>query len=156
VGSTADSGGGGIPRWLLVVVLVVVALVGAIGAVPFAKARRRARRRRRDDPAARVAGAWEEAVDRLRELGTPRPVHTTPAEVAADADPIVGHDAAAKLAQVADAHTEAQFGGAPVTDADADAAWEDLDGFRHALGDHLTPRARLRAQLTPLREKTKV
>jgi len=154
-GTTADHGGG-FPTWALVIAGLVVGLVAAVAAVPATKARRRARRRRRADPAARVAGAWEEAVDRLRELGAPRPVHTTPAEVADRADPLVGSEAAAKLADVAGAHTEAQFAGAPVTDADADAAWDDFDDFRHALDDHLGPRARLRARLTPLRERSRV
>jgi hypothetical protein len=133
-------------------VLVVIGGI-ALAAVPVAKARRRAARRRRADPAARVAGAWEEAVDRLRELGRPRPITTTPGEVAAGAGDLVGPDAAAALTLLADAHTEAQFRGGPVTAAEADTAWDDLDGFREALDAHLDLRTRIRARMAPLRDR---
>ena len=112
--------------------------------------------RRRADPADRVAGAWEEAVDRMRELGAPRPVTVTPHEVAARADALVGADAAAALGLLADAHTDAQFRGTPVTDAEADTAWSDLDDFTAALHAHLDARTRLTTRVRPLpREHTR-
>jgi len=136
--------------WALVLVIVVAA---AIAAVPLAKHGRRRARRRRADPTSRVAGAWEEAVDRLRELGRPAPRTTTPAEHARAATATVGQPAADSLAALADAHTAAQFGAAPATDAAADAAWDDLDAFTGALGRHLPLTARLRARMrvAPLR-----
>jgi len=134
--------------------LLVIVLVGALlAAVPLAKRARRRARQRRSDPTGRVAGAWEEAVDRLRELGRPAPRTNTPAEHARAATTVVGEPAATSLAVLADAHTAAQFGAAPVTDADADAAWDDLDAFTGALGRHLplTARVRARLRLAPLR-----
>jgi hypothetical protein len=128
--------------------LLVVALVGVvIGAVPLAKRLRRRARRRRRDPSGRVAGAWEEAVDRLRELGRPAPRTTTPTEHARAATATVGESAARSLAAVADAHTAAQFAAAAPTDADADAAWQDLDAFTGALGRHVPLTTRVRARL---------
>jgi hypothetical protein len=156
VPTEVQGGGGGVPAWVLVALGALVLVVAGVAAVPLAKARRRAARRRRPDPAERVAGAWEEALDRLRELGEPRPTHHTPGEVALRADPLVGPDAAARLVALADAHTDAQFRGRPVTDTEADAAWEDCDDFRRALGARLGLRGRLRARLTPLRERTPV
>ena len=150
---TGSGSGSPVPTAVLVVLAVLVLMGAALAVVPAWKARRRARRRRRPTPAARVAGAWEEAVDRLRELGEPRPVTTTPAEVAARVDPVVGADAASALTLLADAHTAAQFGAAPVTDAVADDAWHELDRFRHALDGHLGFRRRLRARLAPIRER---
>jgi hypothetical protein len=130
--------------WLVLIVVVVVA---AIAAVPLAKRARTRARRRRTDPSGRVAGAWEEAVDRLRELGRPAPRATTPAEHARAATATVGETAAHSLAAVADAHTAAQFGATPATDADADAAWDDVDAFTAALGRELPLTTRLRARM---------
>jgi transglutaminase-like putative cysteine protease len=59
-----------------------VLLAGAL-AVLALKARRRARRRRAPDPAARVAGAWYELVDRWQETGLDRPRTATARELAA-------------------------------------------------------------------------
>jgi hypothetical protein len=130
--------------WVLLAVLVVAA---AACAVPLAKYARGRARRRRADPTSRVAGAWEEAVDRLRELGRPAPRTTTPAEHARAATATVGEPAAHSLAALADAHTAAQFGAEPATDADADAAWDDLDAFADAIERHLPLTTRVRARL---------
>jgi hypothetical protein len=134
--------------------LLLIGLVGAlVAAVPLAKRARRRARERRADPTGRVAGAWEEAVDRLRELGRPAPRTNTPAEHARASTAVVGEPAAAPLAALADAHTAAQFGATPVTDTDADAAWRDLHAFTGALGEHLplTTRVRARLRIAPLR-----
>jgi hypothetical protein len=66
---------------------------------------------------------------------------------------VVGEPAAASLSALADAHTAAQFGAGPVTELDADAAWEDLDAFTGALDAHLplTTRLRARFRVAPLR-----
>ena len=147
---TSSGSGSGLPTTWIAVALVLVLIAGAVAVVPVLKWRRRVRRHRRAEPAARVAGAWEEAVDRLRELGEPRPVTRTPSEVAAHADPVVGARAASSLADLADAHTAAQFGAAPVTDSAAEAAWADLDTFTRALDGHLGLRRRLRSRMSPV------
>jgi len=139
---------------VLLVLLGVLVVVIAVTAVPLAKRARSRARRRRADPTSRVAGAWEEAVDRLRELGRAAPRSNTPAEHARAARATVGETATEPLAALANAHTAAQFGAAPATDADADAAWDDLDAFTGALHRHLPLttrlRARMRVRVTPI------
>jgi len=151
----ATSGSGRSWTALVGVLLVVAVIAAVVAAVPLAKRARSRARRRRADPADRVAGAWEEAIDRLRELGRPGPRSTTPAEHARAATTTVGEPAAHALAALADAHTAAQFGAAPATDADAVAAWDDLDAFTGALGRYLpvTQRVRARMRLASLRRE---
>ena len=67
--------------WLLLGALALVLL--AAGSVVVAKAVRRGRRRGTGAAATRIAAAWAEVVDRLREAGVPVAVHQTPVEVAA-------------------------------------------------------------------------
>lgn len=117
-------------RWAAGVLAVVV---GLLAVRPVTRGARRAARRRRPDPAARVAGAWEEAVDRLVALGEPRPVHCTPNELAARVGARVGPDAARPLTALADAHTAAQFRGTRVGEPEATAAWARLAEFRRHL-----------------------
>ncbi|GMU78237.1 MAG: hypothetical protein AMXMBFR46_10320 [Acidimicrobiia bacterium] len=143
------------PTVLVVALLAAAAVAALLGAIPLWKWRRRAARRARAEPAARIAGAWEEAIDRLGELGRPPPVAETPAEVAGRVDALVGTPAAGALADLADAHTAAQFGAAPVSEAAATGAWDDLAAFTRALDEHLGLRRRLRARLSPVRRRGK-
>ncbi|HEX9506713.1 MAG TPA: transglutaminaseTgpA domain-containing protein, partial [Acidimicrobiia bacterium] len=77
---SAASPGSTARPWLLVLGLVGALLLGSIGyaaIVITAKARRRTRRRRTPEPDGAVYGAWEEALDRLREADlTPDPAST--------------------------------------------------------------------------------
>jgi len=139
----ADPSGSAPLLWMIALAAVAGALAGA---VPFAKALRRRHRRREADPAECVAGAWAEAVDRLRDLGRPRPTAETPVEVAAGSPPLVGPAAAPSLARVAVSHTRAQFGPVAVTTADADTAWHDLVEFERALTRHVGRTDRVRAR----------
>jgi transglutaminase-like putative cysteine protease len=141
------AGDGGIATVVLGVVAVSAVLGAALAVRPVTRARRRAARRRRPDPSERVAGAWEEAIDQLRDLGEPRPTHRTPSEVAARAVVLVGTSAAAPLADLATAHVAAQFGSATTTDDAADSAWRALDTFRHAVRERLARPDRIRARL---------
>jgi len=132
---------GGTPWWQWVAGVVAV-VAGLLTVRPATRGARRAARRRRPDPAARVAGAWEEALDRLVALGEPRPVHCTPNELAARVGARVGPDAARPLTALADAHTAAQFRGTRVTEPEAAAAWERLAEFRRQLRSGSGRRAR--------------
>ena len=152
--SATTSGGG--RSWITTAAVIVgiVLLIGAaLSVVPALKRRRRRARRQRADPADRVAGAWEEAIDRFREIGQAPPVAETPNEVVNAATPAVGTPAASALREVADMHTAAQFGAGAVTSASADQAWQQVDEFSDELGQHLGLRARVRALLAvaPLR-----
>lgn len=137
----ARDGGGGVPGplWAILGAGLVAVLAGA---VPIRKAVRRRGRRRRADPAERIAGAWAEALDRLRDLGHVPADSDTPVEVVGRAP--IGAAAAPPLARVAVAHTRAQFGPGPVADADADTAWAEETAFARAV--EVTRRARLRAR----------
>lgn len=66
------------------------------------KALRRRRRRRRGTDAARIAAAWRETKDRLREAGRGVPVSSTPVEVARDQADHYGKATASKLTELAD------------------------------------------------------
>ena len=82
---TAPSNDDGLGPWLIVVLvlaLFAVLVLAYVGAVLMAKHRRRARRRDADDPAVAVAGAWDEALDRLREASLAPDPAQTPIEVA--------------------------------------------------------------------------
>lgn len=151
--ATSSSNGRSWATTAATVIVVILLVGGALAIVPALKLRRRRARQQRIDPAARVAGAWEEAIDRLREIGHAPPVAETPSEVVTAATSTVGSPAASALREVADMHTAAQFGTGAVSPATADRAWLHVDEFSDELGQHLGLRARLRARLAvaPLR-----
>lgn len=67
---------------LWVALAVIAAIVLLIGTIVLFKQLRRARRRVRGSPALRIAAAWQEVQDRLREAGHPAAVSQTPIELA--------------------------------------------------------------------------
>ncbi len=131
---------------LLLAALLAVPLTGLILAVPpLLKRRRRARRRRAENPGVKVAGAWSEALDRLREAGATPALASTPLEFAgrAEADrPGVG----TPMALLARVFTKAAYSGADPTDDDAAHAWEAVDDLNSTLdsGDSWVRRWRRR------------
>jgi transglutaminase-like putative cysteine protease len=146
---SADSGGGSSP-WLAIiaVVLVLLALVGAYaGGVLFAKSRRRARRRHRDDPTAAIAGAWEEALDRLREARVEPDPALTPLELAHEV-PSHTHDAVeAPMHDLAAAYTTTRYGSdAPAADT-VERAWANVALLERALDTDQGLRERWRRRL---------
>jgi transglutaminase-like putative cysteine protease len=156
VSTAGSSGGSSWWRLLAVVVAAMCALAAAyVLAVVAAKRRRRARRRAQE-PAAAIAGAWEEALDRLREARlTPDPA-LTPIELARTAPARVAEAAGASMRTLARSYTTAAYGDRRPAPADAEAAWSALERLEHAL---LAPRStaeRLRRRLdpSPLRRPT--
>jgi hypothetical protein len=105
------------------VLVAAAALPAPPVSVLAAKALRR-RRRRRGDPAARVAGAWRESVERIRAHGLPAPASRTAAEVVA-ACPAGPGDAVtgALTAWVAVLDAAIYAAGEPTAHL-ADTAWE--------------------------------
>lgn len=77
-GGRSDDGTGGGSPWPAVAAVLVLAALAYLLAVPSAlAARRRRRRRQAEAPAARVAVAWEEAVEELASVGAAhRPAET--------------------------------------------------------------------------------
>src|SRR5205085_10990865 len=108
-----DPGGGGAGVAVTIAVVVgavLLAILAAAGTILFAKSRRRAARRHRQEPAAAVRGAWEEALDHLRDHGFTPPAGATALEIAARAPVVVGAGAAAPMRVLAGAHSAACYG----------------------------------------------
>jgi transglutaminase-like putative cysteine protease len=160
-GGTGGTGGGARPSlsagsssssgpWfaLLALVLAAVALVGAyVLGVRMLKRRRRTRRRDRDDPAAAVQGAWEEALDRLREARADPDPALTPLELARAAAGSVVPEIAPPLAELADTYTVARYGDRAVDTSAADAAWASVAVLERTLDAHQGARERWRRKL---------
>lgn len=124
-------------------VSVLLVVLGCAGIVA-AKAVRRRRRRLAADPAARVLGAWQEAVDRLTERGVTPPVSLTFHEVARYADAKLGARSAEALAELA---TTAVY--APEHLGDTDEAWRLVDRLHTELHPRRAWAARLLAAVHP-------
>ena len=151
-----SSSGGGASVAVAVAVAVGLAILGALGAaaaIVIAKARRRSARRARREPAAVVRGAWEEALDHLRDHGfTPSP-GATPLEIAARVPNAlggaVGGAAATPMRVLAGAHSAACYGTIPPGDGDVTLAWDQVDALDDALDTGLGPIQRMRRKLDP-------
>jgi hypothetical protein len=141
-----DDGAGGIPGWLvgLGVALAVPAVMLGVPAagVVLAKRRRRERRRTTGTSSQRVAGSFDELVDLTRDLGRPVPPRATRRELST----VVEAAGAVALATRAD---DAVFGAADPTDADVDAAWDELASTRATLLDDLDRWGRVRTAVSP-------
>jgi transglutaminase-like putative cysteine protease len=140
----------GLGPWLVVaVVLALVALAIAVyvAAVLAVKRRRRARRRDADDPALVVAGAWEEALDRLREADlVADPAHTA-LEVARTVPVDLGAPTARPLRELARAYSTARYGEGATGADEARDAWTSLDALEDALDDGMSWTRRWRRRL---------
>jgi len=124
-----------------VAVLVLAALAGPFLAVVVAKSMRRRARRARPEPAAAIAGGWDEYLDAAVDSGRVPPQAQTRSELA----DIYATPRAAVLARVADA---AVFSDAPATADDADEFWRIVDGERRALHAESGMFARVRAAVS--------
>lgn len=147
---SADGGDGGTSPWLAVVgaLLALLALAAAyVGAVLFAKSRRRARRRHTDDPTAAVAGAWEEALDRLREARVEPDPALTPLELARHV-PARTHDAVEPpMHELAAAYTATRYGTDAPGAETAEQAWANVALLERALDTDQGLRERWRRRL---------
>jgi len=147
---TAPSSDDGLGPWLVVVLVLALfaALVLAyVGAVLTAKHRRRARRRDADDPAVAVAGAWDEALDRLQEASLAPDPAQTPIEVARTVPGAAGAPAARPLHDLARVYSAARYGDAATGPDDAHEAWTSLDDLERALDDGVPWARRWRRRL---------
>ncbi|MEO7721067.1 MAG: transglutaminase domain-containing protein [Pseudolysinimonas sp.] len=111
--------GGGI-LVLLIIVLVPMIVVGIV------KLRRR-RRRRRDRGDRAVAWAWAELLDRLDELGYPRPMASTRGLVAEEVADHLPTEAAAGVTLLAVRTDQDVFSGIDIQPTRVDAAWQEAD-----------------------------
>ena len=109
------------------IVLLALAIVfGPFAVIAAAKALRRRTRRQQEDPAARIAGGWEEYVDAAVDAGGSATRALTRTELAALYSTPAGHE----LAVGAD---RAAFSDAVVDDEDADAFWVAVDDERRGI-----------------------
>ena len=99
---TTTAPGGDSQPWLIVVAIlaaIVAAVLIYVAVVINAKSRRRARRRDAVEPTVAVQGAWDEALDKLREAHVPPDPALTPLELAAQCPAARGHRRHAPAAQ---------------------------------------------------------
>ncbi|QFG20567.1 DUF3488 and transglutaminase-like domain-containing protein [Actinomadura sp. WMMB 499] len=109
----------------------------------------RTRRRRAGPPAARIAGAWRQALDHLADAGLGASRTLTAQEVARFGAAAVGERAGGELVPLADLVDRTRFAPSPPDAAAADRAWRHTD----AVGRLVTAKAgrlrRLRRRLHP-------
>ncbi|MFI0483447.1 DUF3488 and transglutaminase-like domain-containing protein [Actinomadura sp. 9N215] len=144
----AATGGEPTPWWVFASIAVAVLLIGYVFAVLLAPALRR-RRRRTGTPAARITGAWHQALDHLADVGLSTARTLTAHEVACYGVSNVGDDADGHLRPLADLVNRSRFAAShPEPDA-ADRAWRHTD----ELGRLVTAKAgrvrRFRRRLHP-------
>lgn len=151
-GSPTGTGTGSSTRhWWILAAVAVIALLVAIGWLigrVTRKVRRRTRRRRRTIPAHSVAGAWQDALERLADAGLPPSETLTPHEQAhgyleRGAPP----DATESLGDLADLYAQAGWSLREMTDDDVARAWTDADSVRDALAEGASNRERMRRAL---------
>lgn len=139
-----------------------IAVGGAVGspflvlgflaaAVLWLKRRRRRRRRTHSQPGMRVAGAWFEIIDRLRELGVSPPPSATPSEFVRGAvdDGIIESQAGSVLIDLVRDVERAAYHPDPTDQALAEVAWRRSDLVASELLDGVPTMTRWRARLDP-------
>lgn len=121
-----------LPAWVLVVGLGagIPALLILVPLLVVSSLRRRRAARRRSAPRKRdaVAGAWDELLDRVGELGIATPALTTTRRRAADAvDPLLPQRADGfSIATLARRTDDAVFSGRELDDAEVNAVWAEV------------------------------
>lgn len=133
-----------LPAWAVLLIAGVTIPLAAIG-VPLllaaiVRSRRRRRRRSTGPPDGRAAGAFEEAVDRLAELGYAVPVRETRRRTALAMHP--------GLADLADRADRAVFDGRDASPAEVDEVWAAAERLT---GDAAGDSTRLRRLLARFR-----
>ncbi|GAA2106894.1 DUF3488 and transglutaminase-like domain-containing protein [Actinomadura alba] len=137
------------PWWVYAAASPVVLVPSYLVAVLVIPVVRRRRRRRAATPALRIAGAWQQALEHLADVGLTTVRTLTAHEVARFGGRSVGDDARAHLGSLADLVDRARFAGEPSDQRSAEAAWLHSD----EVGRLVTARAgrarRLRRRLHP-------
>jgi hypothetical protein len=135
---------------LFVVLGLILLVLLIVGAIVLAKLIRRRRRRNSGTPARRIAAAWQEVIDRLREAGQPVVPSQTPSEVAraVDSRKDAGWSAVAtSLTELSVIVTSAVCAPTAPTSVAARRAWELQDSIAAALTARRSTLARIRALL---------
>jgi hypothetical protein len=157
--STAEpSSGRGPWVWLLAIALVAAVIVAVYVALVLTAKSRRRTRRREAEPSVAVQGAWDEALDRLRDAHVEPDPALTPLELARRA-PSYGATAATRpLRSLARSYTIVRYGESGASREEADRAWAAVEELDAALDADLSRRERWRRRLDPstLRARARV
>jgi transglutaminase-like putative cysteine protease len=145
------STGSSTTRWWVLGVAAAVALAVALGWLVLRvvrKVRRRTRRRKSTIPAHSVAGAWQDALERLSDAGLPPSEALTPHEQAHGyAQRGAPRDATTSLEDLADLYARAGWSLREPTEEDVQRAWSDADSVRDALAEGASGRGKFRRAL---------
>ncbi len=128
-GASHGSGLADLVVWGTVLVLLALVLVSPLAVVGL-KRRRTRRRRRGRDPAARVAGAWLEAIDQVRAAQVRVDASLTNSEVVSTARVHLGPEVGESLGRLRTLVNRAGFAPAPVEAQQAADAWAAADEVR--------------------------
>lgn len=137
------------PPVVLLTILGVVALAGALAAPGVIRARRRRRARTAGDPAQRVAAAWTDALDRLREEGVRGTACMTTRRATEVVEQRFGSEASDEVAALGGLTDRALHAPVPPTDTDATAAWDRADRLRDRVDATRPPVKRALRRVTP-------
>jgi transglutaminase-like putative cysteine protease len=154
-GSFSTAGTGFDERWLVLAAVPLLALlvVLAWGArALFRKRLRRTRRRRQSVTHARsIAGAWQDALERLAEAGLPPRSSLTPYEQAsAYRRRLVLPPVNDRIDELADLYTRAGWSGRDIDEDDVARAWQAADEVRAGLARDASAGERARRALRPV------
>jgi transglutaminase-like putative cysteine protease len=148
-GAGADAADDGPPLPVVVGLLALAAGIAYLAVTPVVlAARRRRRRQRATAPAARVALAWEEALEDLAAAGTSHRSDETNREFAERAGHRFGPQASA-LASLAERTDAAVFGVGTTTREHAQAAESEARAIAVAVDERLDRVGRIRRRLDP-------
>lgn len=155
--SVTGDGEGGVGAVLSAAVLVTALVLGALAVVlalavwgiALAKAARRHRRRTTGEPAQRIAAAWREVTDGLREHGITVPAAQTPWETADRTAVGAAVKVHAEIERLADIATCAVCHPVEPTLAEAREAWRLEAAIRTALRAGMPPVRRFLAAVDP-------
>lgn len=124
-----------------IVVLALLLLLGPFGVIVVAKGLRRRHRRRHAQPVQRMVGGWEELVDARADAGLIVPERATRTEMAT----VFGDEASLELAATVD---RAVFGGVPISAAEADIFWNQVETERQRTARQGSMRQRMQAAMS--------
>ncbi|GLZ40608.1 transglutaminase domain-containing protein [Actinokineospora sp. NBRC 105648] len=135
----------------LVALMTAAVLALAVLAIPIAKQLRRARRRNQPTTLA-IAFAWQETLDRFRELGVRIPASLTRSEVVTltSRTPLVSPETAILLTHLAHTADTTIYAPDPPTPADKTAAWTTTRHTRHQISRAAHPIRRVAAHMNPV------
>jgi transglutaminase-like putative cysteine protease len=137
------------PWWFYVLTTLGGLIVAYLLTALIAPALRRRGRRRRANPVARIAGAWQQALEHLADVGLPSAQTLTAHEVARFGGGTVGDEALAHLRPLADLVNWSTFADASPDPRSAEEAWRHSDAVGRLVIARASRARRLGRRLRP-------